>query len=119
MAKKMELLSANYTELQLVAAAAYSAGDVVTQGDVYGFPLVDVEIGDTFALIVKAEKVRVEKATGTAWTTGDSVTWDAADGNFNLDDTGNPIFGVVYEAAASADAEGIIEFDGYAAHLKA
>ena len=117
--KKMELVSANYVEVQALAAADLVAGTPIAVGDLWGFPLITVLDTVTYSSIVQAEKVRVVKVAGEAWVAGDSVTWDAADANFNLDDTANPIFGTVYAAAASADVVGYIVFDGHAAHLKA
>jgi predicted RecA/RadA family phage recombinase len=119
MAKKMELYSSNYKEIQAVAAAALSAGDVVTAVDLVGFPIVDVANGATYTLVVAAEKVKVEKAAGSAWVAGDSVYWDSGDENFNLSATDNTLVGYVLEAATSAATEAWIVFDGSAANLKA
>lgn len=119
MAKVMELYSGSYTAIKAVAGSALSAGDFVTAVDLVGFPLVDVASGASYGLVVKAEKVKVAKATGTAWVAGDSVYYDAGDDECNLSATDNTLVGYVAEAAASADAYGLIVFDGSAANLKA
>jgi len=116
MAKEMELVSSDYKQMVAVAAADLSAGDWVNHVDCYGFPLADVDSGDSYTLVYEG-KVRVAKATGTAWTAGDAVYHVTANDNYAL--AGDVFAGFVSEAAASADATGIIEFDGRAAYLKA
>lgn len=119
MAKKFELQSANYVEVKGLAASDLVAGDFSAQANVNGFALIDVANGALFSAIVKAEKVRVEKATGEAWASGDVVYWDSVAGNVTTTLTANVLIGYAYEAAALADVHGTIVFDGSLAFAKA
>lgn len=119
MAKKFELLSADYTEVKAKAAADLDAGDFVSQEEIDGFTLVDVLSGANYALIVKAEKARVEKDAGTAWVAGDALYWDATGENVTPVATSNTLIGFVYEAALSAAVLGVMTFDGSLAFAKA
>jgi predicted RecA/RadA family phage recombinase len=56
----------------------------------------------------------VPKATGTGWTEGLKVYWDVADGEFNTSSSGNTLVGVAVAVAGSADATGLVRFDGVA-----
>jgi len=124
MAKEFELFSKNYEAIQVAPAAAKSAGEFETYNEVNGFHLVDfssdqVSAGEETTLITKAETVRVVKHTGETWAPGEAVAWvDASSYASNV--VGSDILiGYVKEAAASADTEGVISFDGFASQLKA
>lgn len=119
MAKKFELLSGGYSEVKAVAGSVLAAGDFVSQEEIDGFALVDVASGDDYALIVKAEKAKVEKDAGTAWAAGDALYWDAAGENVTTVLTSNTLIGFAYEAAGSADVVGVMTFDGSLAFAKA
>jgi len=118
MAKKAELLSPRYEAVQVVPGSDVLAGDIATIDDSYGFYLTDVTSGDTAALIVKAEQVKVEKATGAAWNVGDAIYWHTTNLNFVNVATGAVLVGRANQAALTADTEGYINFDGFAAFLK-
>ncbi len=115
MAKTLELFSKNYTEIQKVAAGALSAGDLVTLQETNGFTLIDVAIGDQYALITKAEKVKVEK-TAPAILAGDAVYYVNATDNVAI--AGDILIGYAYEDAAIDDTHIVIVFDGMAAFEK-
>lgn len=119
MAKKFELLSANYTEVKAIAGADLDAGDFVSQEEIDGFAFVDVESGALYALIVKAEKVRAVKLSGQTWTAGDALYWEAVGGNVTTSSGTNTFIGFAYEAAEVAAVEGIMVFDGSLAFAKA
>lgn len=115
MAKILELFSKNYTEIQKVAAADLVAGELVTLQETNGFPLIDVTTGDQYALITKAEKVKVEK-TAAAILAGDAVYYVNATDNVAV--AGDILLGYAYEDAADVDTHVIIVFDGMAAFEK-
>lgn len=116
MAKKLELLSGNYEEIQVTALADLSAGDLETIGNVNGFPLIDVDTGIVHTMIKKAEKVKAEK-TAAGIDEGVPVYWVNA--TKNVANAGDILIGHAYEAAAAADTHIVIVFDGFAAFLKA
>jgi hypothetical protein len=119
MAKKFELLSGSYHEVKAVAGGTLAAGDFVSQQEIDGFTLVDAVATDEIALIVKAEKVKVEKDAGTAWVAGDALYWDAVGENVTTVLTSNTLIGFAYEAADSAAVVGYMTFDGSLAFAKA
>lgn len=119
MAKKFELLSGSYHEVKAVAGGTLSAGDFVSQEEIDGFVLVDAVATDEIALIVKAEKVKVEKDAGQAWIAGEALYWDGTGMNVTNVLTSNTLIGFAYEAAVSAAVEGYMTFDGSLAFAKA
>ena len=60
--------------------------------------------------VYRADKLRVPKATGQAWALGNLIYWDSTNSNFTTTATGNDLAGIVAEAAASGDTEGVIDF---------
>jgi len=115
MAKILELKSSMYTEIQKVAAAGLVAGELVTLNEVNGFPMVDVATGETYALISKAEKVKVEK-TGVAILAGEALYYvNATD---NVAAAGDILLGYAYEDADDVDTHVLMVFDGMAAFEK-
>lgn len=116
MAKILELKSANYVEIQKLAAGDLVAGELVTLQEVNGFPMIDVLTGAQYALITKAEKVKVEK-TAAAIVAGDAVYYVNATDNVAI--AGDILLGYAYEDAADVDSHIIIVFDGMAAFEKA
>lgn len=118
--KKFDVQSPEYSEIAVtIAGSAVVDGEFATINDVNGFYIGAHEVGDLATLVVKARKVKVEKNTPEAWTPGDSVYWDATGENVTIVSTSNTLIGHVNEAAASADTEGYITFEGYASFLKA
>lgn len=115
MAKILELKSSQYTEIQKVAVGVLAAGELVTLQELNGFPIVDVAVGDTYALITKAEKVKVEK-TAAAILAGDAVYYVNATDNVAI--AGDVLLGYAYEDAADSDTHILIIFDGAAAFEK-
>ncbi len=118
MAKKFELASANYTEVKAIAGSALVAGVLVKQGEIDGFAFTDAINGAEYALIIKAEKVIVEKDAGVAFVAGDAVYWDGVGLNVNNVAGALDVIGVAYEAAASADVVATIVFDGCLEYAK-
>ncbi len=119
MAKKFNLLSKDYKTLERTLTADVVAGAYVADEDMVGFYLVDGVNGAKATVIVEAEQVAVEKASGQAWSPGDTIYYHVANGNCTNVDTGAIQVGYVHESALTADVEGIISFDGYARFLKA
>lgn len=80
-----------------------AVGDVVVMGDIVGVALVDIPDTETGSVSIEGVH-EVPKATGTAWTQGDSLDWDGAAGAFELDKT-TPVAGDVENVGiAAADA---------------
>ena len=115
MAKILELFSKNYTEVQKVAVADYSAGDLVVLQETNCFPIIDVLTGEQAAFITKAEKVKVEK-TAAAISSGDALYYVNATDNVAV--AGDILLGYAYEDAADVDTHVIMVFDGMAAFEK-
>lgn len=125
MAKDFELLSKSYEEIKVIpTGAARVGGEFDTYSEVNGFYFIDhtadqITDGDEATLITKSEKVKVDKTTGETWTPGEVVAWVAGTGKVSNVIGADILIGKVAEDAASADTEGIINFDGDAAYLKA
>ncbi len=119
MAKKFELASANYTEVKAVAGAAIVAGAYVAQGEITGFAFTDAINGAEYTVIIKAEKVVVEKDAGVTFVAGDALYWDTVGLNVTNAAGALDVIGVAYEAAASADVVATMVFDGTLAYAKA
>jgi predicted RecA/RadA family phage recombinase len=116
----LELLSKNYTEIRHTPVAAIPAGTLTALNDTYGFPISDVAANTEGSFVVKAEKVRGPKGTDQTFAEGEAIYWE----NVTNDDLDNvagalPLLGICFEASALANTTAIIEFDGFAAFLKA
>lgn len=123
MAKKLEIFAKSYDEMQVTPAAAVVAGEFATYDEVHGFYLVDfstdqVTAGEDAALITKCELVKVLKAAGQAWAPGEAVYYHTTNHNLTNVVTGAVLVGHIVRAAASADTEGWISFDGYVGFIK-
>lgn len=78
-----------------------------------GVPMLalnDAAADDDNVFVHEADKVRVPKNAGEAWTPGDRIYWDNSASNFTTSAAAgaNTIAGYVAEDAASADTEGKI-----------
>ena len=118
MAKKFELFSMKYEELQYTAAGTVVAGSFITRDETNGFTLVDVVSGDKVTLVTKAEKVKVEVAAVTI-VSGEAAYWDSSANNVTNVVGSNTLVGHFVRDAASADTHGFIKFDGALAFAKA
>lgn len=79
-----------------------SAGDVVVIGDTVAIADVDIADGESGTVTVAGVHT-VAKTTGTAWSQGDKIDWDASAGEFHLGVT--PAAGDVTDCGiAAADA---------------
>jgi predicted RecA/RadA family phage recombinase len=90
-----------------------TAGFPIKIGSLVVVPLVTVAEAAQFSGAVTGV-FEVPKATGTGWTEGLKVYWDVADGEFNTSSSGNTLVGVAVAVAGSADATGLVRFDGVA-----
>lgn len=114
--KKLDFLAPDYTESKVTLTAAVVAGEFGTRNEVNGFYVVDGAIGDAATFITKCRKTKAAKVTGTAWAGGEAVYWVNATSNVST--AGDILIGYAAEDAASADTEGIINFDGTLAFAK-
>lgn len=89
----------NYT-----AGSDVSAGDVIEFAGCIGVALADIASGETGALLMMGV-VTLTKETGTAWTQGDALYWDATNNRLDKTNTNIPA-GICWEDAASGDATG-------------
>jgi predicted RecA/RadA family phage recombinase len=124
MAKEVELLAKSYEEVTYTPAAAGVAGEVLKSNDVLGFLIEDitaaqVAAGETRTLITKAETCKVIKNTGEVWAVGEPVYWDDTNNWFTNVAGALDLAGYIKEAQTALVLEGVINFDGYAAFLKA
>jgi len=91
--------------------ADVAAGDHVVVGNMDGVAQEDIADTNTGAVLI-AGVHRMPKVTGTAWSPGDELAWDASAGAFDLLSNITLASGDVSEAsvaaadAASGDAEG-------------
>ena len=123
MAKEVDLVSKEYEHIVITPAAAGSAGEVLKVNDVNGFLITDftaamLAAGEDATLITKAEKCIVAKTTPEVWAAGEPVYFDTATSLFTNVAGALDVVGHIVEAAASADATGVINFDGFAEFLK-
>lgn len=116
----VELLSADYKEIQHNPGADVPMGTMTTMQDTHGFPIADVDISVQAkgAFIVKAEKARAPK-DGVAILEGEAVYWTSGgtDAITNIAGT-DLLVGICQRDAAIGDANVIFEFDGFADFLK-
>ena len=118
MAKKFELMSANYSETQYTAGGTVTAGTFVTLNETNGFTLVDAVSGDLSTVVFKAEKVKAE-AAAVVIASGEAAYWDSGAGKVTNVVGANTLIGVFVRAAASADTHAYLDFDGTLAFAKA
>jgi len=69
-----------------------------------GMVLDPVPDGEEGVLIYKAPRIKLPKAS-VAFSKGDEVAWDSANGEVDADTANNPTIGRAVEDAASGDAE--------------
>lgn len=90
-------------------STTHGAGDMIVVGATIGVVVEDAAENSDFVLVYEAEKIVAPKAASAVFGVGDVVYYDAA--NFNVTDvsTANTKCGRALEAAASADAEVLID----------
>lgn len=116
MAKKFELFSKGYKQIQAVAVADLTAGTLVISGSTIGFTLVDILDTKQYTLITEAEIVKAEKAA-VVIVAGQLLYWDGVAGKVtNVPGTLN-VIGVAHEAAASGDTHLYMSFNGQMASM--
>ena len=98
----MKNYTSNGAVLDHVASADLTGGAPVVMGDSVGVAVADIATGSTGAVAVEGV-YELPKATGTAWTQGAAVDFDASEGAFtvNLSATTGDVTGV---GIAAADA---------------
>jgi len=89
--------------IPFTAAATHLAGSVHVIGDFTGVVAYDVLNGEEGQLNITGV-VEITKAAPLVIAQGAEVYWDIADGEVNADNL-NPIAGIAYAAAASADTK--------------
>jgi predicted RecA/RadA family phage recombinase len=124
MAKECELLGKSYEEIRVAPAAAVVAGEVEKYNEVNGFYLTEVTAamvaaGETAALITKADRVKVIKNTGEVWAPGEAIYWDDGNSWFSNVAGALDLCGYAAEDVAATVLEAVVNFDGFAAFLKA
>lgn len=90
----------------ITAGADLSAGDVHAMAGGIGVAIEDIANGAVGAVRVRGA-FRLPKATGTAWTAGDVLYWDATPGELTKTSTSNTPAGIAYADAGSSDAVGV------------
>jgi len=73
--------------LDHTAASAITGGDPVVMGDSVGIAVGDIDSGGGGSVAVEGV-YQVTKASGTAWTQGDALDYDASAGAFDKDISG-------------------------------
>lgn len=90
-----------------------AAGDVVVMGDTVGIALADIADGESGSVLVEGVVANQPKTTGTAWSQGAVLDWDASAGEFTdgaTPATGDVIgCGIAAADAASGDATGSVK----------
>ncbi len=98
------------------AGSAITAGSVVAVGNVIGVALVDIAATTGVGSLAMEGVFSLPKVTGTAWTQGAKLLWDASAGKFDLG-TATPATGdisgccVAFAAAASAATTGLVKLN--------
>jgi predicted RecA/RadA family phage recombinase len=94
-------ISGSVLQLKNESGATIASGDVIIVGKFVGIAAADIEDDATGAVLTEGVFV-LPKATGTAISQGDIVTYHAATGKVTKDPTVDPIIGI----AASTEASG-------------
>lgn len=97
--------------LDIIAAAEITSGQLVVVGDIVGVAQGDAEIGNG-AVIVRRGVFALPKPTAQAWAVGAKLYWDAADGVVTATASGNKLIGAAAEPAANPSATGLVLLDG-------
>jgi predicted RecA/RadA family phage recombinase len=93
--------------IEVTAGGAIASGDPVLSGSIFGIATNSAASGDVVAVRRKGVYT-LAKATGTAWSIGDKLFWDAAEAELTKTALGNTPAGFAYSAAGSGDATGLV-----------
>lgn len=105
-----------YKSIKVVPAGAKLLGEVDTYNNTIGFHLtaftaVMLADSESSTFIIAAERVKVTKVAGEAWTAGDPVYWDEANSRFTITAASlTKAVGKVSQAALTAAVIGYIVF---------
>lgn len=92
--------------IEVVApAGGIASGSVVIKGGFVGVAVIDAAEGET-CTVIREGVFELPKATGAAWTQGDSIYWDNTAKNCTKTSSGNTLLGYAFNDAASGDALG-------------
>lgn len=94
--------------IEVTLAADVTTGGVVKQGSIIGVALGSGVTGAVVRVQICGAFSGLPKATGAAWTMGDTLYWDATAGKFTKTSTSNTFAGYAYADAASGDATGSV-----------
>lgn len=98
------------------AGSAIASGAVVAVGNLIGVALADIAATSGVGSVALEGVFTLPKVTGTAWTQGAKLLWDASAGKFDLG-TATPATGdisgccVAFAAAASAATTGLVKLN--------
>jgi len=98
-------------ELQFTAPVDLVAGDPLLVVDTFGVVVADVLTGATGVLRLRGRFV-LPKATGSAWSAGQALYWDAGAGEATTSSGGNRSIGVAAVAASSGATTGSVLLKG-------
>lgn len=106
-----ELLDEDYDGFTFAHSAATTARTFLLLQSKAVMPMNTVAANADNVFVYRCPMIRVPKATGETWAPLQPIYWDDTNKVFTTTLTGNTLAGYVYEAALSADAEGIIDLD--------
>lgn len=98
------------------AGSAITSGSVVAVGNIIGVALADIAATSGVGSVALEGVFTLPKVTGTAWTQGAKLLWDASAGKFDLG-TATPATGdisgccVAFAAAASGATTGLVKLN--------
>lgn len=95
----------NYQPIDYTPESAVTAGDCVVVGTLVGVAHSDIAAAENGSLAVSGGVYRFTKTagSGTAFTAGDKVYWDADPGAITVTSSGNVAFGYTIAAASDDD----------------
>lgn len=103
--------------LTFLAAAAYSSGDPVLVGTIFGVAAGDIALGAE-GVINLTGVYDLPKTASQAWTVGAAVHWDAAAGAVTTVAEDNTLIGVAFAEVGSGAEEtlGTVRLNGSFGH---
>lgn len=100
---------------EFVPASNVTSGSLVLVGKYVGVAIKDVAAGER-GVAVKTGKFVLPKGTGTAFSLGDALYWDATNGYLVKSASGNTFVGLAAKDAAAAATTAIVDL-GYRGSL--
>lgn len=92
-------------------AVAFSAGDGVLIGSLFGVALVDIAVGDSGAIATKGVWT-LPKVSAQAWTVGQKIYWAAATSNATTTAGSDKQIGVAVATADNPSSTGTVLLNG-------